>query len=1459
MRKNNKCIIFLGCLIVTISIFQIVISDLTLFGNDLKSDNNEIIYEDSYGQKLKNSAEIGQGSFADMGLSQNISLYSSRNFTFINQTTEDSGITYNNSVLGWNMTNFDLNFTNLYTTEKYIPFEIRSGDADEFDDNDYYYSSSFEIPNSCYVRNISMLIQYPGGDLTFPLASKFTIRIYNATIDEDSKIVPNETLDDVYDNFTFDLTNKQYQQPARWYQANYTNVILNISKTVNNTYFAVFHAINVPSTGFIKKQGFIFYAFEEPNDQYENIFYKRIPLNDSWIEQTGKNGLLKVNLAPLTNAPTPDQINLTVFGTPVNSSGIYHNQAFFPNENNQFHIPISSLWFNEVKYNVSFLGNFKYNTKSSSTFNATDGKDILWNSTLFINHFPSDSQNNTARFYKPKFWRYNCTYNESVLFNDAEVIVNPNFIDLLNISNNNWRCTFNQTNAILSTQIQSSNNNQTWINIVNFANITDYIKVSVQFNNSNGATSMYIYTSVLDVILEDNITESNFFFPIWRSDQDTGAKENNTQIRLQIHSNNGTMAGIETLAFNVTLSQMNMILLESDSSVYKNNFASYLFSVNNSYNNESLDLDDLIVQINSTSGTWRSLSEYKHYYIDSINTGLLNITIDTTQPDLPAGDYLINFTAENMYFYSYTYNSTLNIKCRSLNMTITGANKENRIFVLGDYATYYIYLNDSITNESVSDVDFSIWVNFSAENGGRQSISDIAYNIFDHNDGDYDITLLTEILFDGRELENLTIEFYAIKIGSYLEVNQNDTFKLSNPPHITNLTILSHSPQNVIYGDTPFVCVRFYDESTAQKENLTNGQFIINNGTDLISSCAYIVSEIPNRYNITFLLDYLDIGYYNLTIKASKARGSNITYNESSINYNLTFIPADFNVDLDPIPVVYTNDLSKSVILNLSYAYGPIETALINAYLGENKLSFALTEPGIFKLFLDSTNLNIYETYKFNITITKIKFNPYFEERSVYIHPYPSYIEIPEDFHNITLYQEQDLDLIVILKDTFRQQDILGAQVRMKIEGFIPYSDEFIPVVSNFGWYQGTLNLGNLNPGIYEVKIEMNASDYTPVETSIIITVLKKENSSLELLNNLKDFYVWDDLIEIEVILKSGENPLANETIIFQIIEISENGDLLIINIPTITDSNGYAIVHHIIGKVDSLEIKVLFDGTIKNRNSSTNIVNIDVRSTTEQFILEFLLLIPFIAGFLLVIASYIIVKSSRKKKRKQIWYEKTNKFSDILNIEYLIVIHKLSGLGLITKEFGQIKFDGTLVSGFLQAITQFKYALKPGAKLEESTGGFKIDYQDYIIFLQDGKFIRLALTLRSEPSENLKILVSQFIEEFEKKYEKYLEVFSGDLRPFSDHMELINQVLKLNLSFPHIVNKNPHRIKLNLLQKNIISLAKTLEIDYKSFFISKLLTYLISALPKKSKEEIVANTYDLIDLRYIIPIHGSI
>lgn len=947
MRKNNKWIIFLGCLIITISVFQIVISDLTLFGNDLKSDNNEIIYEDSHGQKLKNSAEIGQGSFVDVGLSQNVSLYSSRNYTFINQTTEDSGIIISNSFPGWNMTYFQLNFTELRTSEKYIHFNTRNDGSDDFNEENIYYANSFTIPNSCFLKNISMFLQYWGGDAEGPWDySEFTIRIYNATEDENGKLVPNETLDDYSQEILFDLTNEPLMQPARWYQSNYTNLMLNHTKTVNNTFFIVFQSIEFPFPGSFNPIAYMYYGYEQPDDLFKILFYKKIGLGGQWIKQNGTNGLFKINLAPLSDLPTADQVNLTVFNTPVNSSGFYYNSSFYPHKQNQFNIPISSPWFNEVKYNVSFLGNFRYNENSYSTFNATDGKDILWNLTLFMNHFPSDSRNNTARFYKPEFWRYNCTYNESVLFSDTEVNVNPTYIDLNNISNNNWTITFNQTNAILNTSIQLSNDNKTWINFVNFANMTDYINVSVQFNNSNGESSMYVYTSVLDIIFQENITENNFSFPIWRPHQDTSAKENNTLIRLQIHSNNGTMAGIKSLTFNVTLSK--------------------------------------------------------------------------------------------------------------LNMTITGG---DRTFNYGEYAVYNIFLNDTFTSENVSNSEFSIWANFS---GISQPLDLISYDILDHNNGSYDITLITELMFDEKQVENLTLEFYAEKIGIYSQVNQNRTFKITTEPIPTNLTILSSSSNIVVYGDTPWISLQFRTEANGR--NLTNAEFEIYNNSNLLPSYSYLVSELPDRYQITFLLDYLEIGDYNLTIIADKTGKEDISYINSSVNYNLTFILADFIVDLDSIPVIYTNDLSKSVILNISYNYGPIETAVINAYLGSNKLSFASTEPGIFKLFLDSTNLNINETYNLKITITKPKFRTYFEERSVYIHLYPSTIEIPEDFRNLTLYQEQDLELIVILKDIFRQQDILDAHVKMKIEGFISYSDEFIPVVSNFGWYQGTLNLGNLNP-----------------------------------------------------------------------------------------------------------------------------------------------------------------------------------------------------------------------------------------------------------------------------------------------------------------------------------------------------------------------------------------------------------
>jgi len=138
------------------------------------------------------------------------------------------------------------------------------------------------------------------------------------------------------------------------------------------------------------------------------------------------------------------------------------------------------------------------------------------------------------------------------------------------------------------------------------------------------------------------------------------------------------------------------------------------------------------------------------------------------------------------------------------------------------------------------------------------------------------------------------------------------------------------------------------------------------------------------------------------------------------------------------------------------------------------------------------------------------------------------------------------------------------------------------------------------------------------------------------------------------------------------------------------------------------------------------------------------------------------------------------------------------------------------------------------------------LDYQDYKIILKNGELIKVALVLNSEPSKNLNDLHQEFIEQFEIKFGKYLKDFSGEISQFDRSIEIIDKIFR---------NKSPPHIKLSFFQRNVLSIAEILESDKTTFYISTMLNYLISAMPKVSKEQIIASIYDLREYGFLIPL----
>jgi hypothetical protein len=238
-----------------------------------------------------------------------------------------------------------------------------------------------------------------------------------------------------------------------------------------------------------------------------------------------------------------------------------------------------------------------------------------------------------------------------------------------------------------------------------------------------------------------------------------------------------------------------------------------------------------------------------------------------------------------------------------------------------------------------------------------------------------------------------------------------------------------------------------------------------------------------------------------------------------------------------------------------------------------------------------------------------------------------------------------------------------------------------------------------------------------------------------------------------------------------------------------------------------------------------------------------------------MAIGTYVIVKRLMFKRNMKEWKRKTEIFSDVLAIDLILVIHKEIGVALLKQNFTTEEIDGDMISGFLQAITSFKYEIKDRNQEKAERESILLDYRDYKILLEDGEYIRCALVLNSEPSENLESSQQEFINDFETQYRNGLKNFTGELKAFKDAGDLIDEHFNMSFIKPHIVNENPPAISLNSFQERVLGVCKTIQADTEQFYISRVLEYLISAMPDEPKEKLIANIYDVKEYGFINPL----
>ncbi|MBY8987602.1 MAG: hypothetical protein KGD61_04030, partial [Candidatus Lokiarchaeota archaeon] len=224
-------------------------------------------------------------------------------------------------------------------------------------------------------------------------------------------------------------------------------------------------------------------------------------------------------------------------------------------------------------------------------------------------------------------------------------------------------------------------------------------------------------------------------------------------------------------------------------------------------------------------------------------------------------------------------------------------------------------------------------------------------------------------------------------------------------------------------------------------------------------------------------------------------------------------------------------------------------------------------------------------------------------------------------------------------------------------------------------------------------------------------------------------------------------------------------------------------------------------------------------------FIIDWTLVIGIvvIVGLVSAVTTSSIILAKKNKRKKLAVKEKTiNKFMDILNLNYVIIIEKKSSLNVYDQAFTEKKFNSTLVSGFLEAIRNFGLDIT-GA--EERSQTVKLEYQNSKILMSDFKHFRLIFIMKELPSPQFYEVIDDLSLEIEEKYGTYLKEFKGNLQPFEGIENLLRKHMGTSFLYP-LKLSGTGSMKITPTEKTLINkaidLMKKNQLDY--FYVSQFI-----------------------------------
>ncbi|TFF96856.1 MAG: hypothetical protein EU547_05875 [Promethearchaeota archaeon] len=1344
----------------------------------------------------------------------------------------------------FNNTYQEIKIENIKTLNKSVDYEDDYGNLveDYVNLNNMKHATSFNMGESGYLENISIYLSNDEDETN----SNLTIQIYNTTWNSTGSFYkPDVNLG----TLASEISINNY---TGWYTFSNLNFFLNSSKTLDKTFSVVLYDTVDDTSWYYIKDGIVG-ELGEYDSLEKNIggYWYEFETDDSPSKTV--DFTLKCDFSPLITIPNATDIDLKINNKEVlnfsEGEGIWNNSESFFILPEKFNFTLTTTrWWDYSCDITNILVN--YTRTDLRTITSYDifytNQTVQWNATFNdFNGFNDNFSNCWINFTVPGNWENLSTTTE----NTIEGPLKKGYREFQIFPENDWYITAESNNLLDKILIFQANDNSLTYNV----NSTIIIDLNTTFTEEIGTGNLSIniyspsyagnylnHTSFLNIA--SLVKKSQFFMGNWtiaNNATDYGI------FKIQTHWNNGTDAGfIET---DLTITGDTDLKIQSPSEGITYN-SDQTFNVSVYYNDTARNIGiaqgEVFIYVNNSP--YEPISQF------DFNNGTYEITLNASEgvfydhSSERYGEITLLVELSKNYYHNSSNSIAINI------LGDTRADilypSENSPFVSGDTFNITVeYIDDILDRGGISEADISYSLNgtgYKSENvdsigEGKYNIT-IAVNDTDFGDlySDYGYrTIKINLSKSSYEEQQISYTFHRQIQTKILPSNIKDLGSILRGQNVSYTFNYSDNRNQSIIGANYSIITNSYGFEDYLQDH-QNGNYTLNLDSDNVEAGTvydfkFNFSAVGNETQIITLTINVTITHTNInSVEFDKEIARNSGFNQSISFY--------FNDTTNNEPVTGLDSSNVDVYDNSTgslWDRGDFNWSLVDKGLGNYTLNVSLKDldAGWYTLRIEVSKLPNYETSKEYIT---------FYLRGNYTQINMFTVQSPEGNiltsvdGNYSSFIGSDMYMEFDIVDIEKNNELIRNHPTTYLVQYINLEDpsQNGTLLTSFSFdanddlYEGTIRISALpSTGRYHINFTVVAFNYENSTYQFNLTIQEKFTTKITLLNPLVEITAGESFqltFNASFLNSSHWEPIKNTNIK---IMVNVNGEFFH-NYTISTGNNGIAGLQLTIpSSATSMNFTSSFFGSYKYQSYShemTLSVNSPSNPPSGIDILDlvpiFLIIGGVAGGAIGTFGIYRFVIVPKKRERKKKLEEIKTIFDDAINIEYILVIYKESGVAIFFKSLGSDNIDPDLVSGFISAVSSF------GEKIELKENLSEMKYGDKTLLLSDGEYIRAAVVLNKKASEPLRKNLKQFVKEFEERNADVLPNWRSDLKQFEDANGLVDKIFNISIILPHIAEYKISDVKNldNHISKNVLYEAENLleEPGRDYFFIGKLL-----------------------------------